>query len=137
MTTSAFRSLNASQLKAAVDIKLKIDLLEAQLDRILSGSPAPAPAPAAGVRRLSPKGRAAIAAAVRRRWAKQKSAKSQKPAKAPKAAAARPKRKLSAEGRAAIVAAAKARWARQKAAAAPSAPVASPEVSEIAPTPAS
>ena len=62
-------------------------------------------------RKMSAAGRAAIAAAVRARWAKAKAAKG-----ASKQAAPARKHKMSAAGRAAIAAAAKARWAKIRAA---------------------
>jgi len=62
-------------------------------------------------RRMSAAGRAAIAAAARKRWAKVRQAKAGK-----KAAKPAKKRKMSAAGRAAIAAAAKARWAKVRAA---------------------
>jgi hypothetical protein len=111
-------SLTPSQLRQAADLQEKIEALKAQLAQILGGTQSsPAPASIQTTRKqaggkkggMSPEGRARIAAAARKRWAKFHADQGANPA-APKK-----KRKLSAAGRAAIIAAAKARWAREKA----------------------
>ena len=97
--------------------KVRIDAQIAEIRQLLGGSPAPAvvadkpAAPALKRRKMSKAGRAAIAAAQRKRWAESK----QKPAAAE---APKPKRKLSAAGRKAIIAATKKRWAAKRAEAA-------------------
>jgi hypothetical protein len=102
--------------------KGRIDAQIAEIRQLLEGSPAPAavvasekPSSVSRVstkrRKMSKAGRAAIAAAQRKRWADLK--------KEPAAAAAPPKkRKLSAAGRKAIIAATKKRWAAKRAEAA-------------------
>jgi hypothetical protein len=107
-------SLTPTQLRRAADLQERIEALKTQLAEILGAEKAPQPAPPAATgsgkkRRMSPQGRARIAAAARERWAKYHS-QSPSPAAAPKK-----KRKLSPAGRAAIIAATKARWAREKA----------------------
>lgn len=108
--SNILKSMSVVTLKRAAEIREQIDGLEAELAR-LAGGAAPSAAATAPVRKgtMSPEGRARVAAAQRRRWAKVKAG--QKPA--PKAKA---KRKMSPEGRARIVAAQKARWAKVKAA---------------------
>jgi hypothetical protein len=64
--------LSASQLRRAADLKHKIESLEKQLTRLLSGT-AGAAAPRKR-RKMSAAGRARIAAAARARWAKVKAA---------------------------------------------------------------
>jgi len=125
-------NLTAAQLTKAASIVAEIERLNAELSE-LSGSSGPVPSPAQvpamtsaavetvkvpgkrGPKKggMSAAGRAAIAAAQKARWAKQKrngfkveSPKTEKPAK----------RKISAAGRAAIKAAQKARWAKVRAA---------------------
>jgi len=66
--------LTTSQLKKAVIISEKLDDLKAELAAILGGSSAPAKAPKEKKtkRTMSPEAREKIAAAQRKRWAKQK-----------------------------------------------------------------
>lgn len=111
-------NISVQQLKRAVIIREQIEQLETELSEIFGESPAPM-APATngrtGKRTMSASARAKIAAAQRKRWAKQHKAEG----KSPKASAKAPKQrknKMSAAGRAAISAAIKARWARAKAA---------------------
>ena len=108
--SNILKSMSVATLKRATEIREQIDRLEAELAR-LAGGAAPFAVAAAPVRKgtMSPEGRARVAAAQRRRWAKVKAVK--KPA--PKAKA---KRNMSPEGRARIIAAQKARWAKVKAA---------------------
>jgi hypothetical protein len=103
---NALTNVSVRQLKRAIKIKLKLEALQTQFDEIIgSGGEVPAPF---RKRRMSAAGRAAIAAAARRRWAKVKS-KAGKPVK-------RGKRKMSAAARAKMSAVAKARWQKAKAA---------------------
>jgi hypothetical protein len=92
--------------------KTRINAQIGEIRQMLGGgsrsSGAPSPSPLRKRRKMSKAGRAAIAAAQRKRWAETK--KQQAAAEAPK-----PKRKLSAAGRRAIVAAAKKRWAAKRA----------------------
>jgi hypothetical protein len=107
---NSFTSLTPQQLRRAADIQEKIQLLQKEINQLL-GAPAPTSVPEVPVRkrrRMSAAGRAAIAAAAKARWARQKGLTAPKTAR-------KPKRKLSAAGRAALVAAAKARWARVRA----------------------
>jgi len=95
--------------------KARINAQIAEIRQMLGGgsrlSGAPSPSPLRKRRKMSKAGRAAIAAAQRKRW--EETRKHRAPASAPK-----PKRKLSAAGRRAIVAAAKKRWAAKRAEAA-------------------
>jgi len=95
--------------------KKRIDAQIAEIRQMLDGGPkpaaAPSPSPSPKRRKISKAGRAAIAAAQRKRWADSK--KQQAAPAAPK-----PKRKLSAAGRRAIIAATKKRWAAKRAEAA-------------------
>jgi hypothetical protein len=118
--------LTTEILTAAIDgfeiQKARIDAQIAEIRQLLEGSPAPVvasekPSTVSRVstkrRKMSKAGRAAIAAAQRKRWADLK--------KEPAAAAApkqKKKRKLSAAGRKAIIAATKKRWAAKRAEAA-------------------
>ena len=109
--TQPFAGVTASQLRAAVALKEKIEALEKELASVLGAappSPAPVPEPARKGQ-ISAAGRARIAAAQKARWAKVKQAAAPKPA-------AKPKRKLSPEGRRRIIEATKARWAKIRAA---------------------
>jgi hypothetical protein len=98
--------LSLESLEKAVSIRRKIEQLQKQLASIFE------PSPSRGARRLrkrrmSPKGRARIAAAQRARWAKHKSNE-----KSP------PKRSgLTAAGRKRLSQLMKARWAARKRAA--------------------
>ncbi len=105
-------NLTVKQLRQAADLQERIQSLQGQLNKLLGGAPAAAPkaaAPKRGTRRMSAKGRAAIAAAARARWAKYRAA-------APTAAPKKPKRKISEAGRARLAALARARWKKAKAA---------------------
>lgn len=110
--------LTTQKLRQAADLQEKIEMLQAQLARLLSGGETFKAAVAVrsgrgGPRNISAAGRARIAAAARARWAKfnqEKAATGN--GQAPKKTG---KRRLSAAGRAAIAAAAKARWARERA----------------------
>ena len=98
--------LSIQQLKKAVALKERISKLEAELASLTGAS---SKAPAAKKRKgMSAAGRARVAAAQKKRWAKIKGKTKTKPAKK--------KGKMSAAGRAAIVAAQKARWVKIKAA---------------------
>jgi len=105
----SIQNLSAEQLRRAAQIKEQITELYEELSQIgESSGPSTDGRKRRGRRRMSAAGRAAIAAAQRARWAKQKS----KPGAAPK----RRRRRMSAAARAKIAAAAKARWAKAKAA---------------------
>jgi hypothetical protein len=105
---NSFISITAQQLRAAADLKERIQSLERQLAQILGGGVTVAAVPAR--RRLSPSAIANIRAGVRKRMAALKAQGSAK------AGGRRPKRKLSPAARAAIAATARARWAKAKAA---------------------
>jgi len=113
-------TLPTAILKEAYEIRQQIEKLEARISELLGGKVTPAKSdkkPATGRRkhRLSPEGRARIAAAARARWARERAA-SGAAAKAYSVKPRRTKRTLSPEARARIAAAAKARWAKRKAA---------------------
>ena len=110
MSTSII-SLSVQQLRRAADIKEKLQSLEKEIGQILGVSTTPAAYSEPKKRRkMSAAGRARMAAAARKRWAKVKGGKlTVKPVK-------KAKRRISAEGRKKMAAAAKARWAKAKAA---------------------
>ncbi|MGA2040796.1 MAG: hypothetical protein ABSH42_16065 [Bryobacteraceae bacterium] len=95
--------------------KTRIDAQIAEIRQMLDGGSKPAAVPSEPPsrkrRKMSKAGRAAIAAAQRKRWADSK--RQQAVPESPK-----PKRKLSAAGRRAIIAATKKRWAAKRAEAA-------------------
>jgi hypothetical protein len=111
--------LTTEILTAAIDgfemQKTRIEARIAEIRQMLDGgsqsTAAASESPRRKGRRISKAGKAAIAAAQRKRWAE--SRKHQTAPEAPK-----PKRKLSAAGRRAIIAAAKRRWAAKRAEAA-------------------
>jgi len=111
--------LTTEILTAAIDgfevQKTRIDARIADLRQMLDGgsqsTAGTSETPRRKRRKISKAGRAAIAAAQRKRWAEAK--KHQAAPEAPK-----PKRKLSAAGRRAIIAATKKRWAAKRAEAA-------------------
>ena len=84
--------------------------LRVMLDGRPAESTATSEAPKGKRRKMSAAGRARIAAAQRKRWAKLKGESSKATPEAPK-----PKRRLSAAGRKAIIAATKKRWRLQRA----------------------
>jgi hypothetical protein len=100
----------APLVRKRAKILLAISKLETKIARLAGVSSGPG-RPPGRIRRkkggISAAGRARIAAAQRRRWAKARKGKAGRPAK--KA------RRFSAAGRARIVAAVKARWARFRA----------------------
>jgi len=119
--------LSIGQLKKAVALKEGIAKLEAELAALAGSSSPTAPAPTARKKGgMSAAGRARIAAAQKKRWAKIKSAttvakvpgasKPTTPTATPAAKPAKKKWKLSAAGLAKIKAANKAYWAKKKAA---------------------
>ncbi len=72
---SSLASLTSSQLRRAAALQEKIESLQAELSRITGGAvKKTAGRPAKKKRTMSPEARAKIAAAQRRRWAKQKAA---------------------------------------------------------------
>ncbi len=106
MNTSLLH-LSVHQLRQAAAIRERIEGLEKQLAAILGGSVAGfAPVKR---RKMSAAGRAAIAAAARARWARERAAKGI--AAAPVAH----KRKMSPAAKARLSALAKARWKKVKA----------------------
>jgi hypothetical protein len=126
-------NLSPEQLRAAADLKERIDVLQNEMNELLGGealAPAQAaintgealPAPSNGRRRkkrkpVSAQGRANIAAAQRARWA---AARGEAPAEAaPAMEAEEPKkmRNISAAGRRAMSLAGKRRWAKARRAA--------------------
>jgi hypothetical protein len=119
---NSITTLTPQQLRAAADVKERIDGLQNELNSILGGEdPVPAQAaieapkmPRKGRRKrrkLSPEGRAAISAAAKARWAalrvgKVTAAEHEQPVKR--------KRNISAAGRRAMSLAGKRRWAKAK-----------------------
>ena len=104
-------NLTVSQFHRIIAIKEQIEALQGQIDSIAGGGggiSSPVTVEAPKKRRMSPAGRAAIAAAARARWARVKLAKRE--------AAPNKRRKMSAAAKAKIAAAARARWAKVKAA---------------------
>jgi hypothetical protein len=104
--------LSTAELRRIVAIKEQIEALQGQIDSIAGRGkdklPVPSTADAPKKRRMSPAGRAKIAAAAKARWAKIRGAIGE--------AAPKKRRKMSTAARAKIAAAAKARWAKVKAA---------------------
>jgi hypothetical protein len=73
---SALSNMTAAQLLRAAQIQTQIERLKGELDTLLSGRPAVRRGRPPGRRgKISAAGRARIAAAQRRRWAKFKAAK--------------------------------------------------------------
>jgi|SRR5581483_2892303 len=112
------QNLSSAQLRKVVEIKERIEELEAELER-LAGSDGGAAAPTSsgtgrtGKRTMSPAARARIAAAQRARWAKVHAAAGKTRVTA--AAGGKKKRRMSPAARAKLAAIAKARWAKAKA----------------------
>jgi hypothetical protein len=103
---SSLSNISVRELKKAITLRERIEALERRLAAIL-GDATPAAAPGRrGRRKMSASARAKIAAAQRKRWAKQR-----KGVKGPK----KGRRKMSAAARARIAASARARWAKVKA----------------------
>jgi hypothetical protein len=110
MKANSLTDLSASQLKQALVLKEKIEVLEKELHLVLRASSASAAPHALGKRRtVSAAGRARIAAAARARWAKQRATRPQTAKTATKF-----KRKISAAGRARLAELARKRWAAAK-----------------------
>jgi hypothetical protein len=101
---SSLSNISVRELKKAVSLRQRIETLEHRLAAIL-GDASPASS-GRGRRKMSASARAKIAAAQRKRWAKQR-----KGAPGPK----KGRRKMSAAARARIAASARARWAKVKA----------------------
>lgn len=114
-------NLSAAQLREAADLAERIEDLNTELSRLLSGVSAAEPVSAGAVnlgrRTMSAAGRARIAAAARARWAKAKAQGRSTLATTGNLVGngRKAKRKMSAAARAKIAAAARARWARVKA----------------------
>lgn len=74
MVNNPLTNVSLQQLRRAVQIREQIDLLEQELNRVLTLSPDGVPAPAAGPARktMSAEARARIAAAQKARWGKVK-----------------------------------------------------------------
>jgi hypothetical protein len=107
---NSITNLSAKELRQAADLKDKITSLQTELSRIFGTSDL---SPAATPKRkfkMSASGRAKIAAAQKKRWAKvhvkRKSAK----------VAKKSKRRMSAAAKSKLAALARARWAKVKAA---------------------
>jgi hypothetical protein len=96
--------LSVKDLKRAIKIKAKLEILQARLEDVLGASDGRMPSPSGtkGRRRMSAAGRAAIAAAARRRWAKVKGKK-------------KGRRTANSAMKARLSAIAKARWKKAKA----------------------
>jgi hypothetical protein len=104
-------SLTSKQLRRAAEIKEQLEKLNAELNSLFGATTAK-PATTSGKGKMSPAGRAKVAAAQKARWAKIKAAKGPAAVKPAKKA----RKPMSAAGRAKISAAAKARWAKVNAA---------------------
>jgi hypothetical protein len=102
---SSLSHISVRELKKAVSLRERIESLEQQLAGIL-GDASPAGAGRPGRRTMSASARARIAAAQRKRWAKQRKGVK---------GLQKGRRKMSAAARARISAVAKARWAKVKA----------------------
>jgi hypothetical protein len=105
--TNSLSNLSVAQLKRAVEIKQRIESLEAEVGRLLGGRSSVAGGGAPARRTMSSAARARIGAAQRARWARQKRVKTKSPRK---------RAKVSASVRAKLASIAKARWAKAKAA---------------------
>ncbi len=103
---SSLSTISVRELKKAVTLRVRIEALEQQLASILGDATPAAAGGRGGRRKMSAGARAKIAAAQRKRWAKQR-----KGVKGPKTG----RRKMSAAARARIAASARARWAKVKA----------------------
>ena len=82
MANNILAGLSAQQLRKAAALREKIDALNVQLSSILGERSAPATPPRRGrkgKRKMSAEAREKIAAAQRRRWAKQKKAAKKRP----------------------------------------------------------
>src|SRR4051812_48604533 len=105
-------NLSSQQLAKAAALKERIENLEAELSQILgaSSSVAARPSRPRGKRTMSAAGRARIAAAAKKRWAKFRGSNSDglAPAK-------RRRRRMSPAARARLAASARKRWAKAKA----------------------
>src|SRR5687768_15599638 len=103
-------SFSTHQLRQAVQIRERIEQLEAQLRVVLGMGIGTAPIQSGPRRRLSLAARRRIAAGQRARWARTN------PGDATTFRRAPPSRRLSAARRAKLAAASRARWAKAKAA---------------------
>jgi len=99
--------LSTDQIRRIIAIKKKIEKLQSKIDSIAGDGGMPSPF-TKKKRRMYRAGRAAVAAAARKRWAKirGKGAKKSKPAKK--------RKKFSAAARAKLAASARARWVEAK-----------------------
>jgi len=110
MTTNSVSDLSVQQLRQALAIKEKIEVLASELSNIWKAPNAASAAPAPRKRRtMSPAARARIAAAQRERWARVRGT-----TMAAVRPAASPVRMMSAAGRARLAEAARKRWAKAK-----------------------
>ena len=96
---SSLSNISVRDLKKAITLRERIEALERRLAAILGETTPAANGRRGGNHTMSAAGRARIAAAQRRRWAKQRKGR----------------RKMSAAAKAKISAVAKARWAKVKA----------------------
>jgi len=105
---SYLRNISVSNLRRSIRLREKIDALERELNVILEAKGTDTAS--SKIRKgMSAAGRARIAAAQRKRWAKAKRNNKD-------SAETKPKRKASVATRKRLAAAAKARWAKAKAA---------------------
>jgi hypothetical protein len=120
MESNQALSISSSDLHRAAELKERIDELSNELASLLTGqgsAPSGVKRSQGGKRKMSPEGRARIAAAARARWAKVHAGKD-----SPKfdsnsgPGAGKKRRKMSPAARKKIAEAAKARWARIRAA---------------------
>ena len=120
-------TLSTEQLKRAIEIKEKIDALQAELNHIEGGESAPTPSTTPstpdrkkGKRYVSPEARQKMAVAQRARWAaKRKGNGAPEQVEAGAKPKAKGKRVMTEEWRAKIAAAQKNRWAKQRGETAP------------------
>jgi hypothetical protein len=107
--SNTLADLSVQQLRQALNIREKIDELEAQLAALVGSSGTGAIIGKKGKRTMSPSAKAKIGAAQKARWAKTKGERVEKPAK-------KGRRKMSPAAKAKMSAAAKKRWKAAKAA---------------------
>jgi hypothetical protein len=106
----ALSNLSSRQLQRALELKQRIEQLQAELESTVAGGTS-APAAPSGKRQLSAAARERIAAAQRERWAR-----SRPKAASTRAARSAGKRRMTPAQRAKIAEAARRRWAAAKAA---------------------
>jgi hypothetical protein len=108
--TSQLTHLTVKQLKQALRLRKKIEVLEVKMNQVTGGAiPTSYNGSRKRRRKMSASARAKIGAAQKLRWAKRKGEKVEK-------SVGKTRRKMSAAAKARISAAAKKRWAKARAA---------------------